>query len=77
MDYSKKKNSELKEICSKLGIKGFSKKNKKQLIEMISNSEPKSDLKTKQLKKKSKSEEYLYFKENFFLLTISVLTIAD
>lgn len=51
MDYSKKTNSELKEICSKLGIKGFSKKNKKQLIDMISKSEQKSDLKTKTLKK--------------------------
>jgi hypothetical protein len=57
MDYSIQTKSQLKEICSKLGIKGFSKKNKTQLIQMIQEKEsskdfePKSDLKVKQLKK--------------------------
>jgi hypothetical protein len=56
MDYSTKTKTELKEICSKLEIKGFSKKNKNQLIEMILKKESsenleKSDLKVKQLKK--------------------------
>jgi hypothetical protein len=57
MDYSKKTNSELKEICSKLKIKGFSRKNKNQLIQIILEKkssealETKNDLKVNLLKK--------------------------
>lgn len=48
MDYSKKTNSELKKICLNLGIKGFSKKNKKQLIEMITKKESSKPIESKE-----------------------------
>jgi len=60
MNYSNKTVFQLKEICRKLEIKGISRKNKKQLIELLQLNEkketspvlePKTDLKTKPLKK--------------------------
>jgi hypothetical protein len=51
MDYSTKTRSELKEICSNLEIKGFSKKNKTQLILMIREKESSKPIESKEEKK--------------------------
>ena len=36
-DYSKYSNKELEQMCKDRGIKGYSKKNKKTLIELLTN----------------------------------------
>jgi hypothetical protein len=51
MDYSTQTNAELKQICSNLGIKGFSKKNKTQLILMIREKESSKLIESKENEK--------------------------
>jgi uncharacterized protein YjiK len=60
MDYSTQTKSELKKICSNLGIKGFSKKNKTQLILMIREKESSKPIESKEEKKSSFRYVYIY-----------------